>query len=147
MDSMGIPISILIGKIVIATISLPLLTRTRTASLEVTSSDVEATSLPITFPSMLYFEFREPDDERTLSKVESGIPLARNKERQSKLPCRFQYELKAIHSCNEGKVFSNPICSTLNGIDLRTGFEPIEKRLFACNVTLGEKRNSRSLLT
>ena len=46
MDSMGIPISILIGKIVIATRSTPLLTRTRTASLEVTSSNVEATSLP-----------------------------------------------------------------------------------------------------
>lgn len=68
MDSMGIPIRMIIGKIVIATISFPLLTRTRTASLEVTSSDVEATSLPI--PSMLYFEFREPDDERTLSKVD-----------------------------------------------------------------------------
>lgn len=66
-----------------------------------------------------------------------NLPLARNKlkERQSKQPCRFQYELEGIHSCNEGKVFSNPICSTLNGIDLRTGFEPIEKRLFACNVT------------
>jgi hypothetical protein len=72
---MGIPISILIGKIVIATISLPLLTRTRTASLEVTSSDVEATSLPITFPSMLYFEFREPDDEKIQRwKVEFLLP-------------------------------------------------------------------------
>ncbi|CAK7324720.1 unnamed protein product [Dovyalis caffra] len=71
------------------------------------------------------------------SKVTACSPsYGQNKERQSKLPCRFQYELKAIHSCNEGQVFSNPICSTLNGIDWRTGFEPIEKRLFACNVML-----------
>ena len=44
-----------------------------------------------------------------------NLPLARNKlkERQSKQPCRFQCELEGIHSCNEGKVFSNPICLSL----------------------------------
>ncbi|CAK7328668.1 unnamed protein product [Dovyalis caffra] len=88
MDSMGLPISILIGKTVIA----------------------------------------------TRCKVEFLLP----ETKKGKANCLVdsEYELKAIHSCNEGQVFSNPICSTLNGIDWRTGFEPIEKRLFACNVML-----------